>query len=353
MRQKYKETIVHVGLGSLLLLLASQGHAATPFMPWSQYEKICKDAIHIQCIRQGIKRLARKGIPDSQKSQVYGYLAAAYLAINQRPDAEKALVRMVELDPCRDQPPPTLPPTMTRLYRATRRKVLHQDQTPPAISHQPLSLQQFRTSGLFQATITENLKLRQTTLYYRLSTSGPYTSIPLRQSAPNKFEARIGVRIRQRARHFQYYLEAIDCARHVGKAQAANQRPFEIVMQLKASSGRVVAGAVLIVLGSGLLVTSPLTFLSANSELERWKATNDITRSEAIRSHIILLHGLGWSGLGLGLTLGVIGTYLVLTQPRKVAPTVRQLSLYPNEADHATMVRVPHFYDRSPTPAPQ
>lgn len=347
---QWKDCGILVVLWGLMLWLCCPVFAVSPSEAegdrWTRYERLCRDEVHVQCIRQGILWLQQDGVATSRKVQVYGYMAIAHLALDQKEQARTVLTQMITLAPCASQPPISLPTDVLTFFHNTRRDILHKDQAPPIITHIPLTHQQFRDTGTIEAKVTENLGLRQVTLYYRTEPQAAYQSQTLVESGREQFRTQLSPSVYKKTMFFQYYLEAEDCATRTARAQASNHEPFQVFLQAQGSSARTIGGGLLIALGSALVISSVFTFLSANSELERWKATDDLAKSEEIRNNILMFHGLGWGGLGLGLGSMATGIFLVLPRsPRPPSLVMNPRLQKPfislsKEARHATKVRV-------------
>ncbi len=324
--------------------------AAPSSEEWDQYKQACKDEVHVHCIRQGIGLLNRSDVSNTRKAIVHGLMATAYLAIDQKSNARRSLEQMVQLAPCRTEPPAPLPSEVLQFFRKARRKVLAADQAPPVITHIPLNPEQLRTSGLFQAKITENLGMKQVLLHYRTKPKAPYQTQEFERVGKESYRYQMPKSQRSKIQFFQYYIEAQDCATQTSRAEAAIQRPFEVFLHAQGSSGRTIGGSVLTAVGAALLIGSVVAFISANSELVRWEATNNLARSEEIRTNIIILHSVGWSGVGVGLGMIGGGIYLLAAPPPKPQTSQRIQQSFrvpkpqrfnPNrEANHATMVRI-------------
>jgi hypothetical protein len=277
------------------------------------WQRSCTDGLHVLCIRRGRLLLENGKLSPRQTAIVYAHLASAYRATGQREAALHALEQITRIDPCTTELPVVLNPELTEAFQQNRQRVIQADRQVPVLLHIPPSIENFRNDSQFEVMATDNLKVREVRLYYRLKPSDAFVPLTFQHKHGNRYQVILPRKLWQNANTLHYYIEAEDCATNKARIPGANQEPFALILRsTTGSNAKTIVGSLLLAAGSAMLIGSLLSFISANSELERWYATHHLEQSEVIRESIILYHTLGWSGLGLGLISAGIGTYLII-----------------------------------------
>lgn len=291
-------------------------------------EKRCDDEQHIGCIQQAQTFLsAEPRLPPSQRERIAAKLISAFLALDRKAEARRMILGLFREDPCR-KAIAGLQTAGRDLYRSIRRDFLRQDTTPPILSLLLVSPTAFLRDRRLSAQVTDDRKVRTVTLFARNRKDGTFERFSFQRRPPDLYEVTLPASFLKDSPAIEFYVIASDCSGNQA-SEASPQRPKSIPLQAPGSSGRVIAGGVLLGISAALLVSAGLLFYAVGDDHERWKATFNLEQAENLRQRMILNYGLAWGGIGTGLLFGGIGLTLLLLPAKPTPPDAASLAKSP------------------------